>query len=103
MSEHRRQLCAGCGAYKVHNLRNFYACKTGRYGLRIKCKECVRADVAENRALKADYYSAYFRRRNREPARLAYKRAWNKSPTGRASKRLSNRIYAAFKAAELRA
>lgn len=102
MSAIRRQRCVGCLVVKAHTLRNFYACPTGKYGLRIKCKECVRKDIYENRALKADHYNAYFQRRNREPQRLAYKRAWNKSPKGRASKRLSNRIYTAFKAAELR-
>lgn len=103
MTTHRRQRCTGCEVVKAHTLRNFYRSKTGKYGLRIKCKECVRKDVYENRALKADHYNAYYQRRNREPARVAYKQAWNRTARGRESKRLTNRIYTVFKAAELRA
>lgn len=99
----RRQRCTGCLVVKPHTLRNFYRCKTGKYGLRIKCKECCRLDVYENRALKADYYRAYYRRRNKEPARRAYSRAWKQTPHGRESTKLSNRMYTYFKALEFRA
>lgn len=103
MTVHRRQRCTGCGVTKAHTLRHFYRCKTGKYGLRIKCKVCCRKDVYENRALKADYYNAYYQRRNHDPARRAAMAAWKRTPKGRASTRISNRIYSRFKALELRA
>lgn len=99
----RFQLCVGCGNEKPHTARYFYRCKTGKYGLRIKCKECVRADVAENRRLKAEYYRDYVRRRNRDPRWREYIRAWKQSARGRESARLTRRFYAGFKALELRA
>jgi hypothetical protein len=100
----RWQRCTGCEVEKAHTLRNFYRCKTGRYGLRIKCKVCCRKDVYENRALKSDYYRAYYRRRNRDdPKRAAQIRAWRQTPAGREATRLSNRIYYRFKALEMRA
>lgn len=99
----RWQKCTGCGVTKAHTLRNFYRCKTGKHGLRIKCKQCVRRDVYENRALKSEYYRAYYRRRNREPKRQEQIKAWRRTPEGRASAKLSNRIYAYFKAMESRA
>lgn len=103
MSERRKQRCVGCQVVKAHTLHNFYACKTGKYGLRIKCKECSRRDVYENRALKADQYRAYWKRRNADPARRAAMAAWKKTPKGVESTRLSNRMYRVFKALEMRA
>lgn len=103
MSVIRWQRCVGCGVDKAHTLRNFYACKTGRYGLRIKCKECTKREVNENRALKVEHYRAYWQRRNREPARRAAMVAWRNTPKGRESHRLSNRMYRLFKALESRA
>lgn len=103
MTVFRRKCCVGCGAEKVVSRRNFYRCKYGADGYRSKCIDCVRRDVYENRALKADYYRAYYRRRNQEAARRAATAAWKKTPAGRESSRLSNRIYETFKALEARA
>jgi hypothetical protein len=85
----RRQQCVGCNITKPHTRRYFYGCKTGKYGLRIKCKVCVRADVRSNRALKAEYYrSALVRRRRLDDGwranRRAYHAAWRRTPHGRA-------------------
>lgn len=99
----RWQRCVSCGVDKAHTLRNFYACKTGRYGLRIKCKECTKRDVYENRALKAGQYRAYWQKRNSDPVRRAAMAAWKKTPKGRESTRESNRVYRRFKALEMRA
>lgn len=98
----RRQVCVGCGVSKVHNVRNFYRSKTGKHGLRIKCIECVKHDVYENRELKSEYYREYNRKRNRDPKRRAFTAAWLKTPAGKESLRRSDRIYKAFKALESR-
>lgn len=103
MTASRRQVCVGCNVTKVHNVRNFYRCKTGKHGLRIKCIDCVRRDVYENRELKSLYYRRYDRRRNRSPERRASIAAWSQTPAGRESARLSSRRYVAFKSMEARA
>lgn len=99
----RRQVCVGCGVEKVVSKRNFYRCKTGANGYRIKCIECVKSDVYANRELKMDYYREYNRQRNRDPARRAFTRAWVKTPAGKASVRRSHLIYRTFRTLESRA
>jgi len=97
MSRYARKPCKQCGTVKA--LRGFYRHPTYRDGHMNTCKACVIKNVAENRALKADYYREKKREWSARPENVAKRKANRQTPHGRASHRESNRIYRAFKRA----
>jgi hypothetical protein len=99
----RRKRCKSCGELKVLSKCNFYRCKTNADGFMGDCKECVKRNVYENRDLKADYYLAYDRERNRRPERRALVAAWDRTPAGREWRRLATHRQRRFKALEAQA
>lgn len=103
MTIFRRKQCISCGETKVVSKVNFYRHQKMADGFLNKCKVCVKRDVYENRELKAEYYRAYDRERNRRPERVAAIRAYLKSPAGKVSLARANRVYRRFKACEARA
>jgi hypothetical protein len=62
--------CTGCGTTKP--LGEFYAAPKGKDGRASKCKECAKAAVKANYAVKRPEKSAYEYRRTRTPERRAY-------------------------------
>jgi len=60
--------CKGCG--EVKEFSAFYKLKGNSDGLSGKCKECIKARVRENRALRVDQYREYDRKRFQEDPRV---------------------------------
>jgi hypothetical protein len=97
-----RKLCTGCHVEKRFSA--FYRHPSGRDGYASKCKLCVRAMVAANRELKRDAENAAQRERYRTDAafrayRLAYHAKYRKTAAGLESRRVSQRIYRAWRKA----
>jgi len=78
--------CAKCGSTKVDG--DFYPGSTK------SCKECTRAAVRANRAKNIDHYLAYDRSRANDPARVAARDAYAKTPDGRAAGSKAKRRWA---------
>ena len=97
----RRKPCKDCSVVKP--LRNFYRHPKTADGYEGLCKACKRRYAQENRELKATYYRAREAERAGRPERIAARRAYDKSPGGKAAHVRANRVYRAFKALESRA
>ena len=86
-----RKTCTKCGVEQ--SVRGFYRAPRGRLGYMARCKPCHLQEVEENRALKADYYRAYYQRRDQEPARKDAKRWRNLKPSTKEARVRANRVY----------
>lgn len=93
--------CIHCGIFK--DLRQFYVAKSNKDGRDNRCKLCCRAVSARRREERREEVSAYFRARYKDPvvsaARMAYHKAYLKTERGRASRRVTQRIYRAYRRA----
>ena len=76
--------CFKCGANKT--LDQFYAHKQMADGRLNKCKECAKEDVRNTRADRVDYYREFDRKRNMKPARVRARKAYLKTPAGKAAR-----------------
>lgn len=97
-----RKHCSRCGESKT--LNQFYRHPSGVNGYDARCKMCARAAVKENRELKAEVYRE--RERERYAAdpeyrarKLAYCAVYQKTARGRESRRISQRVYRAWRRA----
>ena len=64
------------------------------------CKRCKIIEVAANKELKAEYYRDKNRKRDLLPHRIAQRRAYDKSPRGKAAHLAANNRYRRFKRLE---
>jgi hypothetical protein len=98
----RRKTCTHCNVEK--GLQWFYPHKSGKYSRSSKCKVCTRKIVYANRELKADLYRERARARyannpELKAKRAAYYRDYIKTERGRTSRRITQRVYRAFRKA----
>lgn len=70
---------------------------------RTKCKECIKADVRQNRLDKLEYYRSYDRQRSSRPDRVAAREAYAKTPEGRIAGARAKRKWAVSNALRRRA
>jgi hypothetical protein len=77
----RWKVCKQCGEEK--SIRCFYRHPSYADGRLRVCKVCHKANVAENRELKYEYYRAAKRAWSARPENVAKRRAYAKSPRGR--------------------
>lgn len=75
------KICRACGEEK--ELSEYYKQKGMADGHFNKCKECVKKEVRENRAAKADHYREYDRKRADRPDRVAARKAYQKTEAGK--------------------
>lgn len=97
-----RRTCTGCGVEK--RLGDFYRHPSGRDGRESRCKVCKRAEIAALREAKGDVYLEQQRQRyatdpEYRARKFAQARAYPKTPTGRESRRITQRVYRAFRRA----
>lgn len=83
--------CKDCGETKP--LQQFYRCPGMADGHYRNCKVCYRRDTKENREAKHEYYLAYDRARALLPHRIAYRKAYRKTDSGKAALLKGNRVY----------
>jgi ribosomal protein S27AE len=85
------KVCFRCGETKpVDEFFRHPMMADGRLG---KCKPCTRSDVKQNREGRAEQYQAYERERASLPHRVAGRKAYAKTPEGRASRCRAHRNY----------
>lgn len=84
--KHRQ--CPKCRLTSVET--EFYACKNSY------CKPCTRAHMRDVRSRRKDVYRETDRWRDRSPERMAARRAYRKTPAGRAANDRSRRKAAAL-------
>lgn len=96
------KVCKQCGR-ELSLGHGFYACRSNTDGRMGICKKCHKANVNENRALKAEHYRAYKRAWSARPENVAKRNEHRQTEQGREAKRLSDRIYKRFKRLEARA
>jgi hypothetical protein len=97
-----RRTCTACGVEK--RLGDFYRHPSGKDGRESRCKVCKRAEIAALREVKGEVYREQQRQRyatdpEYRARKLAQARAYPKTPTGRESRRITQRAYRAFKRA----
>ena len=87
--------CRDCKRNVPHD--GFYKHPTTKDGLYPSCKTCHKKYVKENRELKSDYYSEYYRRKNTErlkdPKYVEQQRSYRRTKRGKASSRRSTKAW----------
>lgn len=81
--------CKDCGEEKP--LEGFYAHSRMADGFLNKCKECVKARVAKHRSENLDQIRSYDRSRGTQEHRIAARKAYAKTDSGKEAHRKGNR------------
>ncbi len=74
-------------------LSDFYKHSQMSDGRLNKCKECTKADVTKNRLDKLEHYRSFDRQRASNPERVAARKAYEKTPEGKAAVARANQKY----------
>lgn len=85
------KICKGCNIEK--DFDEFYKLSANKDGLTGKCKNCIKAQVKDNKEKNADYYREYERKRALLPHRVAARKAYAKTDSGKRASLKANSKY----------
>ena len=83
--------CRICGSTKPHN--DYYHAPASADGFASICKECVKQRVKANRAKNIDHYKAFDAARAMRPDRVAARKAYQKTASGKDAIARARRAY----------